>query len=187
MVSGCLCKKCRQQKIVDSKTKYNPGDIITSKTDKKFLFIRETEPQIGRVKTVRCGIFIALDDNNKPVRKEFYSQLGHIVSGDCTGENTRKSNAEINFASCLDSLEIKYETEKTYEGLLSKNGGFLRFDFLLHLNNKQDILIELDGEQHYKPCEKFGGEESFQKLKENDSLKNEYCEQHNIPLIRIPY
>lgn len=84
-------------------------------------------------------------------------------------------------------MNIEYKTEKTYKDLLSKNGGFLRFDFLLCLDNKENILIELDGEQHYKPCEKFGGEESFQNLKENDALKDKYCKEHNIPLIRIPY
>ena len=33
----------------------------------------------------------------------------------------------------------------------------------------------------------FGGNESFQVLKENDELKNQYAVSHNIPLVRIPY
>lgn len=29
--------------------------------------------------------------------------------------------------------------------------------------------------------------EHFEKLRENDNLKNDYCKRNNIPLIRIPY
>ena len=49
------------------------------------------------------------------------------------------------------------------------------------------ILIEFDGEQHFEPVEYFGGEEKFLIQKERDKRKNKYCEENNIPLLRIPY
>lgn len=60
----------------------------------------------------------------------------------------------------------------------------MRFDFYLPQYN---TLIEYDGKQHFEPIEFFGGEEKFNKLQENDKIKNEYCKNNKIPLIRISY
>jgi len=38
-----------------------------------------------------------------------------------------------------------------------------------------------------KAGDHFGGEKAFKKLKENDILKNKYCEQRGVNLLRIPY
>jgi hypothetical protein len=63
-----------------------------------------------------------------------------------------------------------------------------KFDF--YVNNK--YLIEYDGEQHFAPC-RFGSipqeeaEQRFKKQQEYDKLKNQWCKEHKIPLIRIPY
>lgn len=48
-------------------------------------------------------------------------------------------------------------------------------------------VIEFDGEQHQKPIEFFGGEEKFLQRKNNDIIKNKYCFNNNILIIRIPY
>jgi hypothetical protein len=65
----------------------------------------------------------------------------------------------------------------------------LLFDFYLPEHN---ILIEYDGEQHFKPksfyrCSIETAKKSFNELKRNDIIKNEYCKKNNITLIRIPY
>lgn len=57
----------------------------------------------------------------------------------------------------------------------------LPFDFYLPDFNH---CIEFDGEQHYKP--KFGMD-NFIQTQKHDKIKNEYCESHNIGLLRIPY
>ena len=65
----------------------------------------------------------------------------------------------------------------------------LPFDFYLPEYN---ILIEIDGEQHYRPIS-FGCKDkdkildNFYKQLNHDKIKNEYCKRNNIPLIRIPY
>jgi hypothetical protein len=33
----------------------------------------------------------------------------------------------------------------------------------------------------------FGGEEGFKKRKKNDDIKNKYCKENRIPLLRISY
>jgi hypothetical protein len=59
----------------------------------------------------------------------------------------------------------------------------MRFDFYV----KKEYIIEFDGEQHFKPIETFGGEERFKRTQEVAQIKNNYCLQHGIPIIRIPY
>lgn len=45
-------------------------------------------------------------------------------------------------------------------------------------------MIEYDGEQHYWAV---FGEKSFQNTLKHDEIKNNYCKENNIPLLRIPY
>ena len=64
----------------------------------------------------------------------------------------------------------------------------LRFDFaILDSNNNIKYLLECQGEQHYKPVEKFGGVDGYEALLQNDELKRTYAKKHKIPLIEIPY
>ena len=84
----------------------------------------------------------------------------------------------------LDESNIDYFKEYVFENLKG-SFGFLRFDFaILNKDKKIDLLIEYDGEFHYK---KFYEEQNFDKQQRYDKLKNEYCIKNNIPLIRIPY
>lgn len=50
-----------------------------------------------------------------------------------------------------------------------------------------NICIEFDGEQHYIPKDYFGGEKRLLETQINDKIKNEYCKENNIRLIRIKY
>ena len=60
----------------------------------------------------------------------------------------------------------------------------LPFDFYLPEHN---TCIEFDGEQHFKPLKRFGGEQNFIYIQKNDEIKNKYCLEKNIKLIRIKY
>lgn len=51
----------------------------------------------------------------------------------------------------------------------------------------QNICIEFDGIQHFRPVAFFGGQKSFNHIQENDLIKTEYCLINNIKLIRIGY
>lgn len=58
------------------------------------------------------------------------------------------------------------------------------FDFYLPQHN---LIIEYDGEHHFRPMEMWGGELKFHVIQENDNIKNEYCRNKNITLLRLPY
>ena len=78
----------------------------------------------------------------------------------------------------LTKERVKFQTEKTYSSLAK---GKFRFDFFLV---DSGILIEIDGEQHFKP---IYGRQNFIKGQEHDRRKNSYCLANNIKLYRIPY
>lgn len=55
-----------------------------------------------------------------------------------------------------------------------------------------NLIIEYDGEQHYKPIPRKGmskeqAKEQLIIIQKHDKIKTEYCKNNNIPLIRIPY
>ena len=83
----------------------------------------------------------------------------------------------------LEENNIKYENEKTIKGCVSKNNKLLYFDVFI----RESIAIEYDGEQHFIPIEKWGGVENLNKIKERDSIKNNFCKKNNIKLFRISY
>lgn len=108
---------------------------------------------------------------------------GHTQSCGCL---RRESNslAEVFVESTLRDKKINFITEHKFEDCIGVKGKRLRFDFYLPDHR---IVFECDGEQHYHPIEYFGGEESFNTLRQNDEIKNSYCIGNNIHLIRLPY
>ena len=82
----------------------------------------------------------------------------------------------------MDNNSIRYERQKRFKNC--KNIKSLPFDFYLPERN---VLIEFDGIQYYEVVEHFGGKEKFKIRKENDNIKNKFCTDNNIDLIRIKY
>lgn len=74
----------------------------------------------------------------------------------------------------FEIYNIKFEREKTFDGLYGLKGNKLRFDFYLP---KFNSCVEYDGEQHYK--------NPTQKQLEHDKRKNQYCKENNIKLYRL--
>ena len=86
-------------------------------------------------------------------------------------------------ASLLKELNIKYIPQYSFEDCINPKTNYkLKFDFYLPDKN---ILIEYDGEQHFIQNEYF--KENLIDIQFRDNIKNEYCKQNNILLIRIPY
>lgn len=88
------------------------------------------------------------------------------------------SMGEEKISNLLNNNNLKFIKEKIFPNL-----GKFKFDFWVE--NK--YIIEFDGMQHYQPVSIFGGEKTFKETQEHDKIKNQYCKDNNIPLIRIPY
>ena len=100
----------------------------------------------------------------------------------------RASRGEIKIEEILSMNEMSFVEEYTFPDLVSISGHPLRFDFAVFDDaGDLDFLIEYQGVQHYEPKSKFGGLPGLRKQQANDMRKREYCRNHNITLIAIPY
>jgi len=94
----------------------------------------------------------------------------------------KKSKGELQIETWLNKNNIYFIPQKTFSNC--KNKRILPFDFYLPNYN---ICIEYDGLQHFIPIKYFGGEQEFQRTQLHDHIKNQYCQNNNIKLIRIIY
>lgn len=94
----------------------------------------------------------------------------------------RRSTGEDRIKDILDRHGISYEREKKFSGCKSKKE--LPFDFYIKSLN---LCIEYDGELHSKPVKHFGGQSVFERIKKNDEIKNKWCQDNGINLIRISH
>jgi len=105
----------------------------------------------------------------------------HLINkSGCPMCNESKGEKEIK--KYLKDNSIKYKQQKMFEGCKYKYS--LKFDFYLIDYN---ICIEYDGKQHFESVEYFGGIDTFNHILMKDEIKNNYCKNNNIKLIRIKY
>lgn len=105
----------------------------------------------------------------------------HLRGNGC--QFCKESKSENIISDILKTKNINFIRQKSFDdckGLKNK----LLFDFYLPDYN---ICIEYDGIHHFKPIEYFGGVTTYLKTVECDKIKNEYCKNKGIRLIRIKY
>ena len=97
------------------------------------------------------------------------------------------SKGEKSVEKTLQDLHITYLPQYTFHGCRDKN--MLPFDFYLPDINK---CIEYDGQHHFYPVT-FNGiseeqaKENYLATVKHDKIKDKYCKDNNIELLRIPY
>ena len=79
----------------------------------------------------------------------------------------------------LSDCKLECENQVTLSGCRSLQNKSMPFDFSI----ANIGLIEVDGEGHFKQVSNW----DFLRVVENDTLKTNYCETNNIPLLRIRY
>ena len=115
----------------------------------------------------------------------------HLGGTRCPKCSNLISRGEKRIMIHLDNLNIIYEIEKKFDGLIgtTKNSR-LRYDFFIP---SMDLLIEYDGEHHFSPTNIKGRLTKSQSINVhkataiNDVKKNNYAKDHKLNLIRIPY
>lgn len=100
----------------------------------------------------------------------------------CRKCSLKESRGEAIIRHVLEYGKIKFEQEKRFSDCRDKKP--LPFDFYLPDYN---LCIEYDGEQHYKDISFNGVTSYLERNQKHDKIKNEYCNEHNINLLRIPY
>lgn len=170
LLSGYLCPVCARENTKKAVTKSH--DKFTQEIFKKygdeFLILgkyKSAKTEI-EVKCVKCG------NSWKPRASSLLSGHG------CP--KCKSSKGERAISRFLDTTNIIYTHQAPL--FLKKNKPTLYFDFYI-----QGVIIEYDGQQHFEAIDHFGGEEKFKKTQRNDRIKDKYCADNGIPLIRIPY
>ena len=120
------------------------------------------------------------DCGNETILQSNTLTSGHTSSCGCLNSYY---NMYIN--QYLDKIGVKHISEYS----VCINEKRYRFDFYLPDYN---LMIEYDGSQHFvvSRFHKDNKEKNLQDLKniqEHDHIKNEYCKDNKINLLRIPY
>jgi len=105
----------------------------------------------------------------------------HVAGKGCP--SCKSSKGERRIRDILDRQKVEYEEQFK----ICKNPStdfFLRVDFYIPSMNS---VIEFDGYQHFKAVAHFGGDEALQKNQVRDKIKNDFCAENNIDMLRISY
>ena len=145
------------------------------------------QPFFKDIKNQRFGKLIALEPTTKRSKtsivwkcrcdcgKIYFKASSYLINGDTQSCGcSRSSRGEQLIEKILKENNIYFEKEKNFIELKK-----MRFDF--YVDNK--YIIEFDGKQHFID----GMWEPLKETRKRDLLKNKYCFDNNIPIIRIPF
>lgn len=120
-----------------------------------------------------------------PRNHKYKAKIGQRNHG--TGcPHCKQSKGNNKVKEILEKYNTRYDPEYSIEECRSIRK--LPFDFgVLNENTQLLSLIEYQGEQHYRPIKKWGGDEELIEIQKRDLIKFNYCKENNIPLLRIHY
>lgn len=170
-----------------NRKEYIKGQVIGNND---VIYIQEKEPKrhgkeqgLTRYAEFKCPIcgnhFVSMVEN---------VSLNKVKS---CGQHT--SLGENKIATLLQTMGIDFKPQKTFEGLgeySNQKNRFFYFPFDFYIPNLK-LCIEYDGIQHFSYHEhsedSWNNKENFQNTREHDEIKNKYCKDNYIYLVRIPY
>lgn len=94
----------------------------------------------------------------------------------------RQYKGENYIEDYLISKSLPYKKQKSFDDCKYKHK--LLFDFMIGDN----ILLEINGIQHYKPVSYYGNiKNQFQEQQKKDQIKRDFCKNNNYNFISIPW
>lgn len=140
----------------------------------------------------KFGLLTVLEKTSNPKKWRCLCECGKIVevfkynliSGNSISCGCKhRSKGEIKIEEYLLNHDIMFENQKTFDNCcFEQTNQKARFDFYLP---EYDLLIEYDGQQHYKEVSVF--QSTLEEIQNRDNYKNKWCEDNDIHLLRIPY
>lgn len=188
----CMCrcgtvKEVKMKYLLDGKSK----DCGCGR--KEMLRETRTKNLVGQ-KFGKLTVVELLEDSNQFARRVYKCRC------DCGNDTTVPSNSLLSHQTlscgCLQSHGNMYinrlltdkNIEHKCEYTVHIGDSHYRFDFYLPQYN---LFIEYDGEQHFYPvsfgADEFTTQKQFELTQKRDKIKNKYCEDNKINLLRIPY
>lgn len=175
--TGCGCERIKKLKAVNTK------DEIGNRYYKLLVIGRDMDPP----RTDRAGVYWICECDCGNTTSIFGDYLRNGDTGSC-GCVISKGEAKI--AKILSENGIKFKTQQTFTDLVSEKNYLSRFDFGVYKNGELSHLIEFDGIQHFQssPCaSSWNTPSNLEVTKKRDKLKDVYCQEKGIRLIRIRY
>lgn len=116
-----------------------------------------------------------------PIHNKFLQiPKDHLKGSGCW--KCKDSTGEKIINNILNSLKYDFIKEKTFKNCIYN--GRLRFDFYIPELN---CLIEFDGIQHFQKINYHKFDKWYNARKIKDTIKNKFCLENKIPLLRISY
>lgn len=168
-LEGRGCKRCNINNQLSNKEKF----IEKSKK----IHGENIDYSLVNYKTNKIKVLLKCKKHNHIFEQ---SPNSHLRGQSCP--LCKESIGEKNIVNYLKENNIKYNRNKTFENCKYKNP--LHFDFYLPDKN---TCIEFDGRQHYFYRHGDNEKENLETRKIRDNIKNEYCKNNNIQLLRIKY
>lgn len=169
---GCPeCKKNTLRKLYQTDANEIMDMLIASNPDISFELVNYQNV----MSKVNCTCLICGNKWTTTIHNIIYSKTGCPACQSSKGEKIIKQYLEKN--------GIKYEAQKKFEECRGTKRP-LPFDFYLEDNN---ILIEFQGIEHYKPIPFFGGVKGFQTRQALDKIKKDYAVEHGYIFLEISY
>ena len=188
-----FCKKIgytAQRSTVIKKIKEKYPDIVIPKDTNYCYWEQFTEKELQEIANNSIGMV------------DFYRKIGYKIGQSNRGgkgkivQNIMQkypnfilpiakncSYGEQKILKILKAMPYAYQTQFCFKDLKTNNT-LLRFDFAIFIDTNI-IMIEYQGIQHYEEIPFF--KHSLGNYQYRDNLKRQYCKEHNIPLIEIPY
>lgn len=168
----CCSQKCTQEYINNKKLQtVDIGQIIELYNGGYFII------EIARMYNCSSGYISKILKNNNIILRNKDSQIykERIKEKITRCLSLKETSIEIKMASILDNMNIKYEKQKSLKYWL--------FDFYLP---DYKVYIECDGDYWHGNPDKYKEFSQLQKQNINrDKVKNSYCKNHEINLIRF--
>ena len=113
-----------------------------------------------------------------------FTQHGGKVCSECF---KKESNGERKVREWLEDNHIQFEQQKWFPDCRDINP--LPFDFYI---KERNTVIEFDGKQHFEDSHYFDHADTrfsntLSYIQYHDNIKNNYCKEKGINLLRIPY
>ena len=160
---GCLHSYVCSKNLL--KQKFGKLEVI-KKTDKKSYDGRV----IWQCKC-DCGNIVEVSSKN-------------LLDGTTSSCGCLRSKGEELLQKIFTNNSINFIKEYSFKDCKDKDNGKLRFDFYLPDYN---CSIEYDGVQHFIYNKGWNTKDNYGTLIRHDTIKNNYCKNNNINLLRIPY
>lgn len=172
--AGCIeCRRELRKSKQESDEKIRERSFAQFEGKVYFLERDFSDPSFGRFICHEHGI-------------KFTQKLNKHFIGQCSCSLCKTGESKLS-KKVYEKLKTLFKTEeiiKEKKFTDCRNHYQLPFDFYIP---KLNLVIEADGEPHFKEVKSWGGSEGLMARQKNDRIKNKYMQSKKINFLRIPY